>query len=44
MAYEGESVVTFFEGSYDEYEADRRQRTGGSGPAPIKFKPMPSFL
>jgi len=42
MAYEGDSNVTFFEGSYDEYEEHRRQRMGAAGPAPIKFKPMPS--
>ena len=43
MAYEGDSKVVFFEGSYDEYEQSRAKRMGGVGPAPIKFKPMPKL-
>ena len=41
LAYEGDSKVTFFAGSYDEYEEHRKERMGGAEPAPIKFKPMP---
>lgn len=41
MAYEGDSTVVFFEGSYDEYEANRLQRLGGEAPKPLKFRPMP---
>lgn len=40
MAYEGDSVVTFHEGSYDDYEENRAKRMGGVGPAPIKYKPF----
>jgi ATP-binding cassette ChvD family protein len=43
LAYEGDSVVTFFQGSYDEYEAHRKERMGGNEPTRIKYKPMPSF-
>ena len=28
MAYEGDSQVTFFQGSYDEYEEHRKERMG----------------
>lgn len=41
LAYEGDSKVTFFAGSYDEYEEHRKERMGGGEPAPIKYKPMP---
>jgi ATP-binding cassette ChvD family protein len=41
LAYEGDSKVTFFAGSYDEYEEHRKERMGGAEPAPIKYKPMP---
>jgi len=40
LAYEGDSKVTFFAGSYDEYEEHRKERMGGGEPAPIKYKPM----
>ncbi|OUS48826.1 ABC transporter [Ostreococcus tauri] len=41
LAYEGDSNVVFFEGSYDEYEAHRLERMGGEEPKPLKFRPMP---
>jgi sulfate-transporting ATPase len=42
LAYEGDSKVTFFEGSYTEYEADRIARVGGdlSQPTRIKYKKL----
>ena len=43
MAYEGDSQVTFFQGSYDEYEEHRKERMGGGEPAPLKFRPMPAM-
>ena len=40
LAYEGDSKVTFFEGNYTEYEADRVERLGveAAGPHRIKYK------
>ena len=40
LAYEGDSKVTFFEGNYQEYEADRKERLGeeAAGPHRIKYK------
>ena len=40
LAYEGDSRVTFFEGNYTEYEADRLARLGAeaAGPHRIKYK------
>ena len=40
LAYEGESKVTFFEGNYTEYEADRKERLGeeAAGPHRVKYK------
>mmetsp|Transcript_19916 Transcript_19916/g.43567 ORF Transcript_19916/g.43567 Transcript_19916/m.43567 type:complete len:675 (-) Transcript_19916:182-2206(-) len=40
MAYEGDSKVVWFEGSYSEYEADRRRRMGDADPTRIKYRPM----
>ena len=42
LAYEGDSAVTFFEGSYAEYAAYRKEALGGAEPKAIKFKPMPT--
>ena len=42
LAYEGNSAVTFFEGSYAEYAAYRKEALGGAEPKAIKFKPMPT--
>ncbi|WP_067519394.1 energy-dependent translational throttle protein EttA [Endozoicomonas ascidiicola] len=40
LAYEGDSKVTFFEGNYTEYEAERVTRLGedAAGPHRIKYK------
>ena len=40
LAYEGDSKVTFFEGNYTEYEAERKERLGeeAAGPHRIKYK------
>ena len=38
MAFEGDSVVTFFEGNYSEYEADRKKRLGKEADQPHRMK------
>jgi len=43
LAFEGDSHVEWFEGSYSEYEADRRRRTGMADPTRIKYRPMPAI-
>ena len=42
LAYEGDSQVVFFEGNYEDYEADRRRRLGAEADQPhrIKYKPL----
>ena len=42
MAFEGDSEVVWFEGNYQEYEADRRVRMGEDADTPkrIKYKPL----
>jgi len=42
LAAEGESQWTFFNGNYQEYEADKRRRLGEDGARPkrIRFKPL----
>ena len=42
LAFEGDSEVRWFEGSYSDYEADRRKRLGGDADTPhrIKYKPL----
>ncbi len=42
MAFEGQSQVVWFEGNYQEYEADRRLRMGEDADQPrrIKYKPL----
>ena len=42
LAFEGNSQVTFFDGNYQEYEADKRKRLGEEGAKPkrIRFKPI----
>lgn len=42
LAFEGDSHVVWFDGSFSEYEADRRRRTGVADPTAIKFRPMPA--
>jgi sulfate-transporting ATPase len=41
LAFEGDSHVHWFQGSYSEYEADRRRRSGSADPARLKYRPMP---
>ncbi len=40
LAFEGDSKVYFFEGSYSEYEENRRQRLGDSEPKRFKYKKL----
>jgi len=40
MAFEGDSKVYFFEGTYSEYEENRKKRLGDSGPKRIKYKKL----
>jgi sulfate-transporting ATPase len=42
LAFEGESQVRWFEGSYSEYEADRKARLGAAADQPhrIRYKPL----
>lgn len=42
LAFEGNSQVTFFDGNYQEYEADKRKRLGEEGAKPkrIRYKPI----
>jgi len=42
LAAEGESQWTFFNGNYQEYEADKRKRLGDEGAKPkrIRYKPI----
>jgi len=43
LAFEGDSVVTWFEGNYGDYEADKKKRLGDVGPTRIKYKPLPKM-
>lgn len=38
LAFEGESRVFFYQGSYTEYEEDRKRRLGDTGPTRIRYK------
>ncbi len=42
LAFEGQSQVTFFDGNYQEYEADKKKRLGEEGAKPkrIRYKPL----
>ncbi len=42
LAFEGDSQVVWFEGNYQDYEADRRRRLGAEADQPhrIKYKPL----
>ncbi len=42
IAFEGDSAVTFFEGNYADYEADKHRRLGAAADQPhrIKYKPL----
>ena len=38
LAFEGDSKVYWFEGSYSEYEENRKKRLGDEGPKRVKFR------
>ncbi len=38
LAFEGDSQVVWFEGNYEDYEADRRRRLGASADIPKRLK------
>ncbi|MEI6884622.1 MAG: energy-dependent translational throttle protein EttA [Bacteroidota bacterium] len=40
LAFEGDSQVYFFEGSYSDYEENRKKRLGDEGPKRIKYKKL----
>ncbi|WP_339737147.1 energy-dependent translational throttle protein EttA [uncultured Sunxiuqinia sp.] len=40
LAFEGESRVYYFEGSYSEYEESKKKRLGDEGPTRIKYKKL----
>lgn len=42
LAFEGDSKVVFFNGNYNEYEADKRRRLGDEATQPkrLRFKPL----
>jgi energy-dependent translational throttle protein EttA len=42
LAFEGDSKVVWFEGNYQDYEADRKKRLGADADQPhrIKYKPL----
>jgi energy-dependent translational throttle protein EttA len=40
LAFEGDSRVYFFEGSYSDYEENKRKRLGETGPKRIKYRKL----
>ena len=40
LAFEGDSQVFFFEGSYSEYEENKRARLGDEGPKRIRYRKL----
>ncbi|QEI08306.1 energy-dependent translational throttle protein EttA [Pigmentiphaga aceris] len=42
LSFEGDSKVTFFDGNYQEYEADKKRRLGEEGAKPkrLRYKPL----
>ncbi|MBR3947206.1 MAG: ATP-binding cassette domain-containing protein, partial [Bacteroidales bacterium] len=40
LAFEGDSQVVFFEGSYSEYEENKRKRLGDIDPHRIKYRKL----
>ena len=40
LAFEGESSVYWFEGTYSEYEENRKKRLGDEGPKRIKYRKL----
>ncbi len=41
LAFEGDSQVVWFAGSYTEYAQDLKRRAGGAEPTRMKYRPMP---
>lgn len=42
LAFEGNSSVYYFEGSFSEYEENRKKRIGDAGPTRIRYKKLTS--
>ena len=40
LAFEGDSIVYWFEGNYSDYEENRKKRLGDEGPKRIRYKKM----
>jgi ATP-binding cassette ChvD family protein len=40
LAFEGDSQVYYFEGSYSDYEQNKKKRLGDAGPTRIKYKKL----
>lgn len=40
LAFEGNSTVYYFEGSYSEYEENKKRRLGDAGPQRIKYRKL----
>lgn len=40
LAFEGNSEVVYFEGSYSEYEENKKKRTGATEPKSIRYKKL----
>jgi ATP-binding cassette ChvD family protein len=43
LAFEGNSQVTFFDGNYQEYEADKKKRLGEEGAKPKRIRYVKTF-
>ena len=43
LAFEGDAVVNWFEGNWQEYEEDRVKRLGADAPTPLKYKKLVSL-
>eukprot|EP00276_Gloeochaete_wittrockiana_P009331 CAMPEP_0184654234 /NCGR_PEP_ID=MMETSP0308-20130426/11942_1 /TAXON_ID=38269 /ORGANISM="Gloeochaete witrockiana, Strain SAG 46.84" /LENGTH=580 /DNA_ID=CAMNT_0027090135 /DNA_START=3420 /DNA_END=5162 /DNA_ORIENTATION=- len=41
LAFEGDSQVVYYQGSYTDYEADRKKRNGNIEPKRVKYRPLP---
>ena len=40
LAFEGDSQVVWFEGTYSDYEENKRKRLGDAGPKRIKYRKL----
>ena len=40
LAFEGDSRVFFYEGSFSDYEEDKKKRLGDTGPTRIRYKKL----